>query len=233
MNATLDFTARIHKVGRITVAICLVCFIALPIVLSAIFKVPIDYGITLQNGLSIFITFVLAAVCENIAYAPIIGPGALYTSCVTGDLSNMKVPAAINAMQITKVESGSEKGNIISILAVSTCTIVTTGLAFLGMIYRAPLIEPIFNHPVINPAFSNLLPALFGTLIVQQLVKSPKSSLPIFILPIIVVLIVGPDTFRTIQGFLIIGVGLIAIGYSYLLNRKEIVAANVAGKDKK
>jgi hypothetical protein len=177
--------------------------------------------------------FVLSAICENVTYAPIIGPGALYTACVSGELSNLKVPAAINAMQVVNAEPGSEKGNLISIIAVCMCTFVTAALALLGMVFLAPIIDPIFNHPVINPAFTNILPALFGALIVPQLAKSPKESLPVFILPVIIFLIIGANTYRTIQGFLIVGVGIIAIFYSYLLNKKKIDAAKSAAEDKK
>jgi hypothetical protein len=224
----MDFTNRIHRVGRITVLVCLTCFIGLPIVLSFIFHAPINYALTAQNGLSIFVMFVVASICEITAYTPIVGPGAIYAACVSGELANMKVPAAINAMQVVNVQPGSEKGNIVSIIAVSTCTFFTTALALLGMIFLAPIVAVVFNNPIINPAFANIIPALFGALIVPSLVKAPKESLPVFVLPIIILLIIGPKTYGAIQGYLILGVGIIAICYSYLLNKKKIDAAKIA-----
>lgn len=170
MNSELQFTNKIHKVGRITVLACLISFIALPISLSIIYKAPIDYGLVLTNGGGIFLSFTVVAISENLSYAPLIEPGALYTACVTGDLSNMKVPAAVNAMKILGVEEGTEKGNMAYILAVTTCTFVTASIALAGMVFLAPIVEPIFENPYIKPAFDNLVPAIFGALLIPKLI---------------------------------------------------------------
>lgn len=216
------FTDRIHFLGRLTVAICLTSFILLPIILSWIHKAPIDYSLTMKNGLPIFITFIVVAVSENISYAPIIGPGALYTSCVTGDLSNMKVPAAINAMKLLKADPGSEKGDAISIIAVSMCTFVTAAIALSGMLFLAPIITPIFENPIINPAFSNLIPAIFGALLIPAIVKNPIATLPVFILPIIIIFIIGRTAYSGNQGYILIGCALAAIAYNYLIGKSKL-----------
>lgn len=222
LSSANKFSNRIHMIGRVTVIVCLFCFIMLPISLSWIYKAPIDYYVTMENAVSILLTFTFSAICENISYAPVIGAAALYTSCVTGDVSNMKVPAAINAMDIVNVKPGTEKGDIISLLSVSTCTFVTTGIALLGMLFLAPIIDPIYNNPYINPAFANIIPAIFGALLVPYIVKMPKESLPILAIPIIVILIAGRDTFSQIQGYLILIVAVVSVVFSYFMNKKKI-----------
>jgi hypothetical protein len=219
---TKNFTNRIHFVGRITVAICLITFIMVPIILSIIYEAPIDYSVTMKNGFTIFIMFIVVAVSENISYAPIIGPGALYTSCITGDLSNMKVPAAINAMELLKVKQGTEKGDVISIIAVSMCTFVTAVIALAGMLFLAPIIAPIFENEIIQPAFSNLIPAIFGALLLPSIIKSPKTTLPVFVLPIVLILIIGRSVFSSNQGYVLIGCAIVSILYSYFINKKDL-----------
>lgn len=224
INTTKEFNDRIHLIGRVSVVLCLAAFIVLPIALSWIYKAPINFGITMKNALSILVMFTFSAICENLSYAPVIGAGALYTSCVTGDLSNMKVPAAINAMQVVNAEAGTEKGDIVSILAVSTCTFVTTGIALLGMLFLAPIIEPIYNHPIINPAFANMIPAILGALLIPNILKFPKESLPILAIPVIVILVLGREKFGQIQGYLLLVVAIISVLFSYLINKNKIKA---------
>lgn len=223
MKNTLDsFNNRIHRVGRLTVLIVLFCFMLVPFGLSIIYGEPIDLARSLQNGLPLLLTFTVTAVCENLSWAPIIGPGALYMGCVTGNLSNMKVPAAMNSMQITGCESGSDKGDVIAILSVAASTVVTTIIVFAGMLFLAPMIEPLYNNPYLNPAFTNLLPILFGALLVPQVVRAPKESIPILLLPIVTILLTSRETFSDIQGYLILVFAVIAMGYSYLLHRKDL-----------
>ncbi|WP_265459038.1 hypothetical protein [Enterococcus sp. HY326] len=219
MEETKKFNNQIHRAGRITVFIVLVCFISLPIILSTIYGTSLNIGEVLQNALPIMLMFTVVGLSENLAYTPLIGPGALYIACVTGDLSNMKVPASKNAMELLNATAGTEKGNLISILAVSTCTVVTTGLAFLGMLFLAPIIEPIYNNVYINPAFANLLPAIFGALIVPTLFSNLKINLPIFILPIIIMLAFGSEFFSSNQGYILLFCAVIGAGFSYFAGK--------------
>lgn len=232
-NKNKSFDNRIHFVGKITVFACLTCFIMLPIVLSWIYKTPIDYKLTLTNALPILASFTVAAICENVSYTPIIGPGALYTSCITGDLSNMKVPAAVNAMELANVEPGSKKGNIISIIAVCICTFVTTSIAFLGMLFLAPIIDPIFKNPYINPAFDNLIPAIFGALLIPKLIENPKQNIPIFIIPPVLYVILQGANYSKYQGYILIILVVLAILYSYILNKNEISISSNNNENKK
>ena len=39
-----------------------------------------------------------------------------------------------------------------------------------------PLFEPIYNNPFLQPAFKNMMPALFGALLVPQIAKAPKQA---------------------------------------------------------
>lgn len=216
-----DFTKRIHLVGRITVFFCLAAFVLSAIILSWIYGTSLDLGTIFIHTWPIILTFTIAGVSENLSYAPIIGPGALYISCITGNLSNIKVPAVINGQQLLNVEPGSEKSDVISIIIVSACTVVTTVLMFLGMLFLAPMISPIYNNPAIKPAFDNLLPALFGALIAPQIIRNIKVNLPIFLVPSVIFLLVDPIFFQNNQGLILVGCALVAIAFSYLMMPKK------------
>ena len=81
MNGT-NFYTRIHRLGRITVILALVCFMAVPFGLSAVYGQPLDFAAIVENGAPIFLTFAISGICENLSFMPIIGSGALYMACV-------------------------------------------------------------------------------------------------------------------------------------------------------
>lgn len=217
-----NFNRKVHMIGRLTVIICIAAFVSAALILAQIYDSSIDFQVVIKNATPIVVMFTIAGISENLSYTPIIGPGALYISCITGNLSNIKVPAAINGQALLEVEPGSEKADVISIIVVSVCTMVTTALMFLGMLFLAPLIAPIYNNPAIKPAFDNVLPALFGALMIPQLVANPKVNLPIFLIPAIIYLIVGQAFFSANQSYILILCALFAIGYSYMMSKKEI-----------
>lgn len=218
-----SFSGKVHLLGRLTVVLILACFIGLAFVLGAVYHVSFDIPAALQNGIPILLTFTIAGVCENLAYAPMIGCGALYMACVTGNLSNMKTPAAINAMEVSGHAPGTPKGDVISIIAVASSTFVTTLIVFAGMLFLAPLFEPIYNNPFLQPAFKNMMPALFGALLVPQIAKAPKQAVCPILLAIIVRLVVGPAFFSTYQSFIMIGIIIASVAYSLFMHKKNLL----------
>jgi hypothetical protein len=231
INTSEDFLNSVHLFGRLSVAVCLVAFIMIPVGMSWIYGSPINYAATFKAAIPILMIFTFAGICENLSYAPMIGPGALYSSCVSGDLSSMKVPAAMNAMKVAKVEPGTEKGDIHSILATSTCAFVTASIALLGMLFLAPIVQPIFSHPAVNPSFANLVPAIYGTLLIPRLLRNPMVGFPVLALPVTMIYVLGRGNFPGNQGFIMLGTAAIAVTYAVLLNRKKLITAHEADSD--
>lgn len=217
-----DFSTQVHRLGRFTVLLALTGFIGFPILFAALTQTAIDWGIVMTASLAVLPTFTVTAVSENLAYCPMIGSGAVYIACVTGNISNMKLPACVNAMELADCEPGSEKGDVLSILAVCSSTITTTILMFLGMLFLAPLFEPVYNNPVLQPAFLNLIPAMMGALLIPHILRSAKDCIVPILIPVVCVLLLGPSVFSTYQSFIMIGVMILAVFASYKLHQKEL-----------
>lgn len=218
-----SFYEKIHMLGRITVVLALICFMGVPIGLAVANNVAIDIKSILQNGAPIFVTFAISGICENLSFTPIIGSGALYMACVTGNVSNMKIPAAVNAMEIAGCAPGTDKGDVISIIAVAASTFVTTAIVFLGMLFLAPIFAPIYNNPFLQPAFQNMVPALFGALLFPYIAKAPKQAIVPILVPIVVIFIVGRAFFSSNQSYIMVAVILLSAGYSYMLHKKGVI----------
>lgn len=218
-----SFYEKIHMLGRITVVLALVCFMGVPFGLAIANGVSMDMGAILKNGAPIFVTFAISGICENLSFTPIIGSGALYMACVTGNVSNMKIPAAVNAMEIAGCAPGTDKGDVISIIAVAASTFVTTAIVFLGMLFLAPLFAPIYNNPFLQPAFQNMVPALFGALLFPYIAKAPKQAIVPMIVPLVLIFIVGRAFFSSNQSYIMVAVIILSACYSYMLHKKNLL----------
>ena len=210
-----SFYNKIHRLGRITVVCALISFMAVPFGLAATNGISMNIPEILKNAIPLLLTFSISGI-----FMPIIGSGALYMSCVTGNVSNMKVPAAVNAMEVAGYTAGSDRADVVAIIAVAASTFVTTAIVFLGMLFLAPLFEPIYNNAFLQPAFQNMVPALMGALLFPFILKAPKQAIVPIALPIIAILVIGRKVFSSNQSYIMVGVIILSVIYSLALYKK-------------
>lgn len=215
-----SFNERIHNLGITTTLIVWVFFLAVPAAVCIAFKLKVDIKEMLVVAAPIALIFMITGVCEKLSMAPIIGPGAVYLASSTGNIQNMKLPAALNAMRIMDCEEGSEKGRVVSILAVATSSFVTTIIVFCGMLFLAPVMTPLLTNPVVSPAFDNMFPALVGPLVIPVLMKNLKVAVVPFALAMILAVICGAF-YSTIQSILMAVVILISLGIFGTVYKKK------------
>ena len=128
-----------------------------------------------------------------------------YLSFVTGNISNLKLPCALNALESAEVKAQSEEGEIISTIAIAVSSIVTTLIIVLGVILIIPL-TPLLENPVLKPAFDQLLPALFGALGIVFVSKNWKIAVAPVILMLILFIFVPAINTSTVGIMVPVGV---------------------------
>lgn len=170
------YEEKIHRWGRISLVLAIILFISYPILVSIYFKVLPDFSLILQGLLAVAPVYWTVGAIEALTFGPMLGSGGAYLGFVTGNLTAMKVPAALRAMQIAKAEPNTEEGEVISTIAIATSSIVTTLILVLGMLLLNTL-RPVLESPTLAPAFANVLPALFGGLAVVFLAKHWKIAI--------------------------------------------------------
>jgi hypothetical protein len=160
-------------------------------------------------------------VVEVITFIPMLGAGGSYLSFVTGNISNLKLPCAINALENAKADAKSEEGEIVSTIAIAVSSIVTTVIIILGVILIVPL-TPILENPSLKPAFDQMLPALFGALGVALVSKSWKIAIAPVVLMLILFIFIPALNASTVGIMVPVGV-LFTIGFSRILYKKGIL----------
>lgn len=184
MKKNLSYMENTHRYGRIWGIIVGLVLISFPAILSLIFKTLPDWNVLLKGVLATAPMYWAVGIVEIFTYVPMLGAGGTYLSFVTGNISNLKLPCAIDAMERAGVKASDEEGEVISTIAIAVSSIVTTIIIIVGVILIVPL-TPVLESPILEPAFDMILPALFGGLAVVFISKNLKLS----IAPIILMLV--------------------------------------------
>ena len=181
MKKNRTYMDSVHFYGRVWGIIVGAVLISLPIILSIIFGALPNGEILLKGLFATAPMYWAVGIIEIFTYVPMLGAGGTYLSFVTGNISNLKLPCAIDAMERANVKASSEEGEVISTIAIAVSSIVTTLIIIIGVICIVPL-TPVLENPVLVPAFDMILPALFGGLAVVFISKNAKLSIAPIIL---------------------------------------------------
>ena len=181
MKKNRTYMDSVHFYGRVWGIIVGAVLIAFPIILSVIFGALPNGEILLKGLFATAPMYWAVGIIEIFTYVPMLGAGGTYLSFVTGNISNLKLPCAIDAMERAHVKASSEEGEVISTIAIAVSSIVTTIIIILGVVCIVPL-TPVLENPVLVPAFDMILPALFGGLAVVFISKNAKLSIAPIIL---------------------------------------------------
>lgn len=171
-----DYMKKTDRLGKIWIWSAAVLILCVPVATCVYYEAWPEITGVLKGLLGVAPIFWTVGVIEVITYTPMLGIGGTYLAFVTGNLTNLKAPSALSAMETAEVKPGTEEGEVISTIAIATCTIVTTIVIILGVLGLS-MITPIMNSPVLKPAFDNILPALFGGLGVVYISKNWKLSI--------------------------------------------------------
>ncbi len=215
-----NYEDSVHFYGRIWMVAALALILFVPIWICIYYNSWPALTDVLLGLIGVAPIFWTVACIEVLTYVPMLGAAGSYLGFVTGNLTNLKLPCALNAMQAAKAEPGSEEGEVISTIAIGISSIVTTIILALGVLLLAQ-IEPILQSPILQPAFDNILPALFGGLAVVFISKNPK----IAIAPVVVMLslFIAIPSLASSVGVLVPVGALVAIVAARIMYKKNIL----------
>ena len=176
MKKEMSYIDSVHRDGRIWNITVMILLMAFPVTVAILFGAAPDWGALGVGLLATAPMYWAVGLIETVTFVPMLGAGGSYLSFVTGNITNLKLPCALNALEQNEVSANSEEGEVISTIAIATSSIVTTLIIILGVVAIVPL-TPILQAPVLQPAFAQILPALFGGLGVAFVSKNWKLAL--------------------------------------------------------
>ena len=218
MKKTMSYMDSVHHYGRIWGIIVGVVLLLFPIALSLIFGVFPNWSVLLKGVIATAPMYWAVGIVEIFTYVPMLGAGGTYLSFVTGNISNLKLPCAIDAMERAGVKASDEEGEVISTIAIAASSIVTTLIIILGVICIVPL-TPVLEAPLLAPAFDMILPALFGGLAVVFISKNLKLSIAPVILMLVLFIFIPALNAGTVGIMVPVGV-IVTVIYARILYKK-------------
>ena len=221
MKKELTYLESVHKDGKIWGFTLFAVILLFPLVVSFVFDAMPNWSAFAQGILTVGPTYWIVSVVEVITYVPMLGAGGSYLSFVTGNISNLKLPCALEVLENTGYKSSTEEGEIISTISIAVSSIVTTVIIILGVILLVPL-EPLLANPVLEPAFEQLLPALFGALGVVFVSKNWKIAIAPITLMLVLFIAVPALNAGTVGIMVPVG-ALFTIGASRIMYKKGML----------
>ena len=215
------YNARTHTYGRIGLIIGLVLMLGFPFVMGLVLNAMPDLGAFWKGFAQVALVYIPSCAVEFFIYTPMLGAGGSYLAFITGNLINMKIPCMMNARGITDAEAGSPESEIVSTLSIAASSLVTTLVIAIGVLLIIPL-RPVLEMPELQPAFNNVVPALFGAMAYKYFRRSMKLvAIPLVVMTVL--FIVAPGLIGSV-GFLMLISGAIAIGQAYYYFKREAKA---------
>lgn len=222
MKNEMTYLESVHRDGRIWGYTLFVLILAFPLILCLIFGAVPEWSAMARALLSVLPMYWAVGIIEIFTYIPMLGAGGSYLSFVTGNISNLKLPCALDAMEKANVKANSEEGEIISTIAIAVSSIVTTFIIIVGVVLiQVSNLGAVLEAEVLKPAFDQLLPALFGGLAVVFVSKNFKLAIAPLIL-MLALFIFTPLTSGEVGIMAPVGV-LFTLGIARILYKKGVI----------
>jgi hypothetical protein len=211
MKNTNEYYEKMHRIGKILTAASVLIFVGIPLVVCLRYDIMPRISDLLLAAGGLMAIFIPISIAETIAETPIMG-SSYYLTCITGNVLNLKLPAALNALKIADAEQGTEEADSLIGIAVAVSSLVTMIIITLGVLLLTPL-KPFLGSEVVATSINYVLPALFGCIVLSMLSKDVGGGVTIngrlkaAIIPFVICLIICfiiPEYYSVVQGFIMI-----------------------------
>lgn len=115
-----EFNRGQHRLGRIMLILAVILLLAVPFLMGAIYGTFPDLKGFISGFIKVGVVYIPVGIVEFLVYAPMLGNGGSYLTFLTGNVTNLKIPCAMNARDIAKTEVGTAENEIISTLSVAS-----------------------------------------------------------------------------------------------------------------
>ena len=220
-----EYLKNTHRLGRAVSLLTLVLLLGAPFLIGSLLGTLPDLGAAARGFLSVGLVWTVSSVVEYLVYTPMLGAGGSYLAFITGNLINMKIPCAMNARELVDAKTGTAENEVISTLSIATSSLVTILVLGLGVLLMIPL-RPVLESPALQPAFANVVPALFGAMAYKYFRKDIRLALvPLCCMSLLFMFL---PSLTSSTSFMIIPSGALAIGLSWWRWRKARKGAEQA-----
>ncbi len=208
-----------HIIGKVSSTVTLILLVGAPFLIGRYLGAYPDLRAAAKAFFSVGLVWAISCIAEFLIYTPMLGSGGGYLGFITGNLINMKIPCAVNARDMVGAKTGTKENEVISTISIATSSLVTILVLAVGVAALTPL-RPVLESPALQPAFQNVVPALFGAMAYKYYRHHLKlAMLPLGIMSLLFILV---PSLTGSTSMMILPSGAIAIGFAFLEYRKGL-----------
>lgn len=198
------------KWGRLTSLIGVVVSFAPLVILAVVFKIMPPLNAILAAATIRISACLVYYFIEPISFQPVLGIPGTYMAFLSGNLSNLRVPCSSVAQKAAGVEEGTPEGAVFSTIGVAVSIVVNLAILTVGVVLGVQIIS-LIPASFVN-ALTYLVPALYGAMLMQMVLYTPKIALISVPLGIVTLMISKTGLFDSSVAILISVFGSIFIG---------------------
>ncbi len=117
-NGLSEYTNSVHRIGRTGTVIAILIMLGIPVTMCTYFDMWPKAADHLMFCGGLLALYVPTGIVESVTYTPILG-SSIYMSLITGNVSNIKLPCALNALDIAKAEQNTDEGDAVCTIAIA------------------------------------------------------------------------------------------------------------------
>lgn len=221
MQTREQFNKWVHGFGISSSLILLAGMTLFPVLVSTIYGIWPDFRVLWPGFVAVILFLAPWWPAETIGYMSVMGPGAIYMSYITGNVTNLRMPATVGTINALGIEPNSDECHTMAIIACGASIITTVAVVAIGVVIASPL-QPLLESPVLQPAFTYVVPALFGGLVAQTILKGTKKVL-LFLVPLAICLFFCYFTAVNSAYYMLIAIAISTVIYiiDYKSTKKE------------
>lgn len=224
-----DYLEKTHTYGRIATLIAMAVMLGIPAIICTVYDIWPSFSSVMSAAAPLLAIFIPSALSENLSFTPITGSAA-YIASIMGNVSNIKFPCALSAMERSNTSSSTEEGEAMAMCAMCMSGIVTTLIVALGVVLLVPL-QPILTTPAVSTATRYIMPALIGSMATSfflnknagTYVIEGKSKLVGVLLAAVLALFLFVPALARQQGYVMLGLIPCAVLLARVFFQKGIV----------
>ena len=171
-----EFNRWVHRFGITSNLLICAMMLGFPVTVSVVYGLWPPFQKMLPAFVSVTLLLAPYWPAELISYMPIMGPGSIYMSYITGNVTNLRMPVTMGTINILRIEAGTDECHVMSLIACGASVLTTVIILLVGVFIAMPL-APVLQSPALKPAFDYVVPALFGGLVAQTILKSKRDFL--------------------------------------------------------
>lgn len=169
---TQEYIPSIIKWGRLTNLLGILIALLPGTVCYVVYGIKPEFSAVITGFILVASSEAVFWVVEPVSYFSSLGIPGTYMSFLSGNISNLRLPVSIAARQQSEAEPGSQKETVISAIAIAVSVLLNIAILTLGVILGSSILSMVPQGVI--TALTNIVPALFGALLAQEVVSSTK-----------------------------------------------------------